>query len=85
MALPNRDALEQTRRKRSRSLADIEKPTIHVGLVLNGVSPGVESPFLQFFGDLSPEDAAQTVEKLAAQSEERILAQAEAARHPPGR
>ena len=67
-------------RKRSQELADIEKPTIHVGLVLNGVSPGLESPFLRFFGDLSPEDAAQTVEKLAAQSEERILAQAEAAR-----
>ncbi len=72
-------------RKRSQELADIEKPTIHVGLVLNGVSPGLESPFLRFFGDLSPEDAAQTVEKLAAQSEERILAQAEAARQPPGR
>jgi hypothetical protein len=67
-------------RKRSRELADIEKPTIHVGLVLNGVAPGLEAPFLRFFGDLSPEDAAQTVEKLAQQSEERILAQAEAAR-----
>ena len=49
------------------------------------MSPGLETPFLTFFGDLSPEDAAQTVEKLAAQSEERILAQAEAARHVPGR
>ncbi|HVY48831.1 MAG TPA: hypothetical protein VHB21_23240, partial [Minicystis sp.] len=67
-------------RRRATELAEIEKPTIHVALALGGVSPGLEAPFLKFFAALSPEDAAQTVEKLAAQSEERILAQADAAR-----
>jgi hypothetical protein len=65
-------------RARVTELADIEKPAIPIVLVLSGVNPGLEAPFIKFFTGLSPADAAGTVEKLAAQAEERILAAADA-------
>ncbi|APR86776.1 hypothetical protein A7982_12125 [Minicystis rosea] len=80
-------------RQRASELADIEKPAIPIVLVLSGVNPGLEAPFIKFFTGLSDADAATTVEKLAAQAEERILAaadagaaarQAAAAGMPPG-
>ncbi len=78
-------------RVRAAELADIEKPAIPIVLVLSGVNPGLEGPFIKFFTGLSEPDAASTVEKLAAQAEERILAAADAgaaarqqAAPPPG-
>jgi hypothetical protein len=74
-------------RARVTELADIEKPAIPIVLVLSGVNQGLEAPFIKFFTGLSPADAASTVEKLAAQAEERILAAADAgaaARGAPG-
>lgn len=65
-------------RLRATELAEVEKPTIPIVLVLSGVNPGLEGPFITFFNGLSPPDAAQTVEKLAAQAEEKILAAADA-------
>ncbi|MFT3764903.1 MAG: hypothetical protein QM820_05205 [Minicystis sp.] len=65
-------------RQRAGELADIEKPAIPIVLVLSGVNPGLEAPFIKFFTGLSDADAASTVEKLAAQAEERILAAADA-------
>ena len=65
-------------RQRATELADIEKPAIPVVLVLSGVNPGLEAPFIKFFTELSEADASTTVEKLAAQAEERILAAADA-------
>jgi len=65
-------------RIRATELAEVEKPAIPIVLVLSGVNPGLEGPFITFFNDLSPPDAAQTVEKLAAQAEEKILAAADA-------
>ena len=65
-------------RQRATELADIEKPAIPVVLVLSGVNPGLEGPFIKFFTGLSEGDAATTVEKLASQAEERILAAADA-------
>lgn len=74
-------ALGATRwRARATELADIEKPAIPIVLVLSGVNPGLEAPFITFFTGLSEADAASTVEKLAAQAEEKILAAAEANR-----
>jgi hypothetical protein len=76
-------------RARANELADVEKPAIPIVLVLSGVNPGLEGPFISFFNGLSPSDAALTVEKLAAQAEERILAAADAGaaaaarQHPP--
>jgi hypothetical protein len=67
-------------RGRATELAEIEKPTTPIILVLSTVNPGLEPQFLQFFKGLSIEDAAQTVEKLAAQAEEKILAAADANR-----
>ncbi len=67
-------------RTRATELAEIEKPTTPIVLVLSTVNPGLEPQFLQFFRGLSIEDAASTVEKLAAQAEERILAAADAQR-----
>ncbi len=67
-------------RGRATELAEIEKPTTPIVLVLSTVNLGLEPQFLQFFKGLSPEDAAMTVEKLAAQAEERILAAADANR-----
>jgi hypothetical protein len=67
-------------RGRATELAEIEKPTTPIVLVLSTVNPGLEPQFLQFFKGLSTEDAAMTVEKLAAQAEERILAAADANR-----
>ncbi len=67
-------------RGRATELAEIEKPTTPIVLVLSTVNPGLEPQFLQFFKGLSTEDAAQTVEKLAAQAEEKILAAADANR-----
>ena len=72
-----RTALGASRwRARVIELAEIEKPAIPIVLVLSGVNPGLEAPFIKFFTGLSPVDAAGTVEKLAAQAEERILAAA---------
>lgn len=72
-------ALGATRwRQRATELAEIEKPAIPIVLVLSGVNPGLEAPFIKFFSGLSEADAATTVEKLAAQAEERILAAADA-------
>ena len=75
-------------RQRATELAEIEKPAIPLVLVLSGVNPGLEAQFVKFFSSLSPADAASTVEKLASQAEERILAAADAgaaARQvPPG-
>ncbi len=65
-------------RQRAGELADIEKPAIPIVLALSGVNPGLEGPFITFFVGLSPAEAASTVEKLAAQAEERILAAADA-------
>ena len=65
-------------RVRATELAEVEKPAIPIVLVLSGVNPGLEGPFITFFNGLSPPDAAQTVEKLAAQAEEKILAAADA-------
>jgi hypothetical protein len=65
-------------RARANELADIEKPAIPIVLVLSGVNPGLEGAFIKFFTGLSQADAAGTVEKLAAQAEERILAAADA-------
>lgn len=76
-----RVAIGPTRwRARATELAEIEKPTTPIVLVLSTVNPGLEPQFLQFFKGLSAEDAAMTVEKLAAQAEERILAAADANR-----
>jgi hypothetical protein len=65
-------------RQRAAELAEIEKPAIPIVLVLSGVNAGLEGPFIKFFGNLSAADAASTVEKLASQAEERILAAADA-------
>nr|AYM54414.1 hypothetical protein [Phaselicystis flava] len=65
-------------RARASELADVEKPAIPIVLVLSGVNAGLEAPFIKFFNGLSDHDAALTVEKLAAQAEERILAAADA-------
>jgi hypothetical protein len=65
-------------RERATELSEVEKPTIPIVLVLSGVNPGLEGPFITFFNGLSPTDAALTVEKLAAQAEEKILAAADA-------
>ncbi len=67
-------------RGRATELAEIEKPTTPIVLVLSTVNAGLEPQFLQFFKGLSTDDAAQTVEKLAAQAEEKILAAADANR-----
>jgi hypothetical protein len=67
-------------RGRATELAEIEKPTTPIVLVLSTVNVGLEPQFLQFFKGLSVEDAAMTAEKLAAQAEERILAAADAHR-----
>jgi hypothetical protein len=67
-----------TWRQRATELADIEKPAIPIVLVLSGVNPGLEGAFIKFFTGLSDPDAATTVEKLASQAEERILAAADA-------
>lgn len=67
-------------RARATELAEIEKPTTPIVLVLSTVNPGNEPQFLQFFKTLGVEDAATTVEKLAAQAEEKILAAADAHR-----
>ena len=74
-------------RNRCKELADIEKPSIPVALVLGGVTPGLEKQFLRYFEALPVADAAMVVEKLAAQAEEQIIAAAEAAAQrgaPPG-
>ena len=65
-------------KQRATELAEIEKPAIPIVLVLSGVNPGLEGAFIKFFNGLSAADAATTVEKLASQAEERILAAADA-------
>jgi hypothetical protein len=65
-------------KQRATELAEIEKPAIPIVLVLSGVNPGLEADFIKFFDGLSVADAATTVEKLASQAEERILAAADA-------
>jgi hypothetical protein len=63
---------------RATELAEIEKPAIPIVLVLSGINAGLEAAFVKFFSGLSAADAATTVEKLASQAEERILAAADA-------
>jgi len=65
-------------KERATELAEIEKPAIPIVLVLSGVNPGLEAAFIKFFTGLSAAEAATTVEKLASQAEERILAAADA-------
>jgi len=65
-------------RDRATELAEVEKPAIPIVLVLSGVNAGLEGQFIKFFNSLSQADASITVEKLAAQAEEKILAAAEA-------
>ncbi len=65
-------------RQRATELGDIEKPAIPIVLILSGVNPGLEDQFLGFFSGLAPAEAAETVQKLASQAEDRILAAAEA-------
>jgi hypothetical protein len=65
-------------RARAAELGEIEKPTTPIVLVLSGVNAGLESQFLDFFDRLAPAEAAETVDRLATQAEERILAAAEA-------
>lgn len=65
-------------RERAIELGDIEKPAIPIVLVLGGVNAGMEGQFIDFFNALPPGEAAATVEKLASQAEDRILAAAEA-------
>lgn len=77
-------------RARAIELAEVEKPAIPIVLVLSGVKSGLEPEFIQFLRSLPPADAAEAVEKLASQAEERILAAADAGaaldpgRPPPG-
>ncbi|NUQ78357.1 MAG: hypothetical protein HUU21_32915 [Polyangiaceae bacterium] len=65
-------------RRRATELADIEKPGIPIVLALSSVNTGLEAQFLSFFNEPPQADAAATVEKLASQAEERILAAADA-------
>jgi hypothetical protein len=65
-------------RARALSLAEIEKPTVSIVLVLGTIQPGLEDDFLDFFMALPPLEAAHAVERLAHQAEERILAAADA-------
>jgi hypothetical protein len=65
-------------RARAMALAEIEKPTVSIVLVLGTIQPGLEDDFLDFFMALPPLEAAHAVEKLAHQAEERILAAADA-------
>jgi hypothetical protein len=65
-------------RGRVGELAEVEKPAIPIVLVLSSVKPGHEGNFITFLNDLSVEEASATVEKLAAQAEEKILAAADA-------
>lgn len=69
-------------RERAQELGDIEKPTIPVQLIMRGVTPGLEKQFVRYFEALPIADAAQVVQKLAAQAEEQILAAADAANAP---
>jgi hypothetical protein len=76
-------------KQRATELAEIEKPAIPIVLVLSGINDGLEAAFVKFFCGLSVADAASTVEKLASQAEERILAAADAgaamaSQAPPG-
>ena len=66
-------------RQRTMELAEVEKPTIPVQLVLRAVTRGLEKQFLRYFEALSIADASIVVQKLAAQAEEQILAAADAA------
>lgn len=67
-------------RERCLALAEIEKPAVPIVLVLSTVKPGMEDEFLDFFLKLSPNEAANAVEKLASQAEEQILIAADAQR-----
>jgi hypothetical protein len=68
-------------RARATELAEVEKPAIPIVLALSGVQPGLEAEFVQYLRSLPPAEAAEAVEKLASQAEERILAAAEAGAH----
>lgn len=65
-------------RERAMELSDVEKPTVPIVLVLSSIQRGQETTFLDAFLRLTPPDAAQAVEKLAAEAEERILVAADA-------
>src|SRR5690606_1748276 len=75
----------QTRwRERAAEIADLEKPSIPIVLVLGGVRQGSEANFLEFLNGLAPNEAAATIERLAAREEEQILMAAEAQAYGPG-
>ena len=65
-------------RERAMELSDVEKPTVPVVLVLSSIRGGQETEFLDAFLRLSAPEAAQAVEKLAVEAEERILVAADA-------
>ena len=65
-------------RERAMELSDVEKPTVPIVLVLSSIRSGQETEFLDAFLKLSPAQAAEAVEKLAAEAEERILVAADA-------
>lgn len=65
-------------RERALAIAEIEKPTVPIVLVLQTVRAGEEEEFLAFFLKLTPPEAANAVEKLATQAEEQILIAADA-------
>jgi hypothetical protein len=75
--------IASTWRRRATELTELEKPAIPVVLVLSGVNRGLEGDFIRFFTSLQPQQASETVEKLAAQAEEKILAAADAGRMQP--
>jgi hypothetical protein len=65
-------------RRRAAELADIEKPSVPIVLVLSAVHMGREAEFWNFFSNLSPPEQSATVAQLASQAEEQILAAADA-------
>lgn len=67
-------------RRRVLELGDIEKPALSMVLVMKGVEAGREGEFVSFISRMSDAEAAVTVDRLAAQAEERILVEAEMAR-----
>jgi hypothetical protein len=67
-------------RRRVLELGDIEKPALSMVLVMKGVEAGREGEFVGFISRMSDAEAAVTVDRLAAQAEERILVEAELAR-----
>ncbi len=65
-------------RARSLELAEVEKPTVPIVLVLETIAKDREDEFLEAFLALTQEQQAENVEKMAQQAEERILVAADA-------